>query len=210
MVHHERYTVFVTFIFILMAGIGLMCICKLNASCDACCDWKMKWEYPGKSGIRARSGTGASSPMKGQPVIIIPSPKHESLEAQHQEIAVQEWANELTEAHLDMDHDMVHMMHNLTDAMDHMSMGGLAGLSTGGQVAGVSMGVCWLGGSDRGISKGKGKEKEWSEEGDAGNMMMPGDSKGWGDDGGDDWSSGGGNGCGSGGDDDDDAPVVEY
>ncbi len=80
-----------------------------------------------------------------------------------------EQANELTEVHLDMDCNMVHAMCDLTDAMDHVSVGGSAGLSTGGWVAGVSMGVGWLGGSDRGISKGKGKEKEQSEaEGDAG------------------------------------------
>ncbi len=86
MVHRERYAIFVTFVFVLMVGIGLMCVHKPNASCDACCDWKMKCEYPGKSGVRAGSGagvsscTGTSSPMKGQPVIIVPSPKHESLE----------------------------------------------------------------------------------------------------------------------------------
>ena len=80
MVHHERYAIFVTFIFILMAGIGLMCVCKLNTLCNACHDWKMKCEYPGKSGVRAGSGMGASSPMKGQPIIIIPSPKCKSLE----------------------------------------------------------------------------------------------------------------------------------
>ncbi len=86
MVHCERYAVFVTFIFILMVGIGLMCIRKPNASCDACHDQKMKCEYPGKSGIRAGSGAGASSgvgtnsPTKGQPIIVVPSPKCESLE----------------------------------------------------------------------------------------------------------------------------------
>ncbi len=75
-----------TFIFVLMAGIGLVCICKLNASCDACHDQKMKCKYPGKSGIGTGSGVGVSSgmgmssPMKGQPIIVIPSPKHESLE----------------------------------------------------------------------------------------------------------------------------------
>ena len=76
---------------------------------------------------------------------------------------VQEWVNELTEVHLNVDHDMVHMMHDLTDTMDCVSMGGSAGSSAGGQMAGVSVGVGWSGGSDRGISKGKGKEKEQSE-----------------------------------------------
>ena len=59
--HCERYTVFVTFIFILMVGIGLMCIHKLNALCNACHDQKMKCKYPGKSGVGAGSGVGASS-----------------------------------------------------------------------------------------------------------------------------------------------------
>ena len=73
------------------------------------------------------------------------------------------------------------------------------------------MGVGWSGRSDRGISKGKGKEKEQSEvEGDAGDMTMPGDGENWGDDGGDDWSSRGGGRCGGGSDDNDDAPLVEY
>src|SRR6266436_4115485 len=193
MVHHERYAIFVTFIFVLMVGIGLMCIHKPNASCDACRDWKTKCKYPGKSGMRVGSGMGASSPMKGQPIVIVPSPKHESLEVQHQEITVWEWANELAEAHLNMDHNMVYAMCDLADTMDHVSMGGSAGLSAGGWMAGVSVGVGWLGGSDRGISKGKGKEKEQSEvEGDAGDRMTLGDSKNWGDDGGDDWSGGGG------------------
>ncbi len=116
-----------------------------------------------------------------------------------------EQANELAKACLEVDCDMVHMMCDLTDAMDCVSVGGLAGSSTGGQAAGVSMHVGWSGGSDRGVSKGKGKGKEQSEvEGDAGDVMTPGDGEGWGDDG------GGGDGHGSGGDDDDDAPVVEY
>ena len=71
--------------------------------------------------------------------------------------------------------------------------------------------VGWSGRSDRGISKGKGKEKEQSEvEGDVGNTTTPGDSENWGDDGGDNWSGGGGSGCSSSSDDDDDAPLVEY
>src|SRR5258708_13961977 len=167
MVHHERYTIFVTFVFVLMVGIGLMCVHKPNTSCDACHDQKTKCKYRGKSGIGAGSGAGASSgmgmvsPMKGQPVIVITSPKCESLEVQCQEIMVQEWANKLAEACLDVDCDMVHAMCNLADTMDHMSMGGSAGSSAGGRMAGVSVGVGWLGRSDRGISKGKGKEKEW-------------------------------------------------
>src|SRR5258705_12022208 len=133
MVHHKRYTVFVTFVFILMVGIGLMCVHKPNASCDACHDWKTKCEYPGKSGIGVgsgmgvSSGMGTSSPTKGQPVIIVPSHKHESLEVRCQEIVVQEWANELAEVHLNVDRNMVHVMHDLADAMDCMSVGGSSG-----------------------------------------------------------------------------------
>src|SRR5258708_34551216 len=103
MVHRERYAICVTFIFILMVGIGLMCIHKPNASC----------EYPGKSGIGAGSGMGASSgmgmisPMKGQPVIVIPSPKCKSLEVRHQEIAVREWASEIAEANLTAERNIV-------------------------------------------------------------------------------------------------------
>src|SRR5260221_12944433 len=116
MVHRERYAIFVTFVFILMVGIGLMCIRKPNALCDACRDWKMKCEYPGKSGIGVgsgvgvSSGAGTSSPMKGRPIIIIPSPKHKSLEVQHQEIVVWEQVNKLAEVHLDVDRDMVYTM----------------------------------------------------------------------------------------------------
>ena len=55
---------------------------------------------------------------------------------------------------------MVYTMRDLADAMDRTSRGGSAGLSAGGQTAGVSVGVGWLGRFDRGISKGKGKEKE--------------------------------------------------
>src|SRR5258707_9365812 len=124
MVHHKRYAIFVTFIFILMVGIGLMCIRKPNTSCDACHDWKTKCEYPGKSGVGVgsgtgvSSGTGTSSPTKGQPVVIVPSPKRESLEVRCQEIVVWEQVNKLAEVHLDVDHDMVYAMHDLADAMD--------------------------------------------------------------------------------------------
>src|SRR5258708_40084608 len=164
MVHCKRYAVFVTFVFVLMVGIGLMCIHKPNTSCDACHDRKMKCEYPGKSGVRAGSGMGASSgvgmssPMKGRPVIIIPSPKHESLEVQCQEIAVWEQANELTEAHLDVDCNMVHTMCDLADAMDCTSMGGSAGSSTGGWTAAlwVWAGQAGLtGASPRGRGRGR-------------------------------------------------------
>src|SRR5258708_25070330 len=123
---------------------------------------------------------------------------------------VWEQVNKLTEVHLNMDCAMVHMMCDLADAMDCTSMGGSAGLSDGGWMAGVSVGVGWSGRSDRGVSKGKGKEKEQSEvEGDAGDMMMLGDGENWADDGGDDWSGRGGGGHSSGSDDDDDAPLVK-
>src|SRR5258708_3819815 len=95
--------------------------------------------------------------MKSQPIVVIPSPKHESLEVQHQEITVQEWANDLTEACLKVDHDVVHTMHDLTNAMGHASVGGLAGSGTGGWAAGVSMGVGWSGECEGGASKGKGR-----------------------------------------------------
>ncbi len=130
---------------------------------------------------------------------------------QRQEIAVWEWANELTEARLDVDRNMVYAMRDLADTMDRTSVGGSAGLSAGGRMAGVSVGVGWLGGSDGGVSKGKGKERERSEVGgDAGDMMTLGDGENWGDDGGDNWSGGGGSGCSGGSDYNDDAPLVEY
>src|SRR5258708_30468892 len=118
MVHRERYTVFVTFIFVLMVGIGLMCIHKPNASCDACRDQKMKCEYPGKSGIGVGSGAGVSSgagmssPMKGQPVIIVPSPKCERLEGQCQQFWGWEWGNRLPEGCLHVSEKMAYEKHN--------------------------------------------------------------------------------------------------
>src|SRR5258708_4134702 len=59
-------------------GIGLMCVHKPDASCGECCKQKMKCKYPGKTSIRG------GLLMKGQPVIVVPTPKHESLEVQHQ------------------------------------------------------------------------------------------------------------------------------
>src|SRR5260221_13135594 len=51
-------------------GIGLVCVCKLNALC----------KYPGKTNVGAGSGTGAGLLTKGRPVIVIPPSKHEGCE----------------------------------------------------------------------------------------------------------------------------------
>src|SRR5258707_12183383 len=91
----------------LIFGIGLMCVRKPNASCDKCHTWRMKCKYPGKTNIGAGSGMGAGLPTKGWPVVVVPPPKCESLEVWHQEVMVQEQANELAEAHLEVDRDMV-------------------------------------------------------------------------------------------------------
>ncbi len=61
-------------------GVGLVCVHKLNASCDECCKQKMKCEYAGKTSIGVGSGMGAGLPTKGWPVVMVPSPKCESLE----------------------------------------------------------------------------------------------------------------------------------
>src|SRR5260221_8758778 len=100
----------------LIFGIGLMCVRKPNASCDKCCARRTKCEYPGKTNVGAGSGAGAGSPTKGRPVIVVPPPKHESLEVWHQEVMVWEQANELTEACLEVDCDMV-------CAMGHANVG---------------------------------------------------------------------------------------
>ena len=107
----------------LILGIGLICVCKPNASCDKCHDQKMKCKYPGKTSIRVGSGMGAGSPTKGWPIIVVPSPKHKSLEVQCQEVTVWEQANELAEAHLKVDCNMVCAMCNLTHIMGHTNMG---------------------------------------------------------------------------------------
>src|SRR5260221_8080390 len=103
----KRYICLWDFISVLIFGVGLMCVCKLNALCDECCTWRTKCKYPGKTSIRAGSGMGAGLLTKGQPVIVVPPPKCESLEVRCQEVAVWEWANELTEACLEVDCDMV-------------------------------------------------------------------------------------------------------
>ncbi len=70
--------------------IGLVCVHKPNALCDECCDQKTKCEYPGKTSVRVGSGMGAGLLTKGQPVIMVPSPKCKSLEVRCQEVMVQE------------------------------------------------------------------------------------------------------------------------
>src|SRR5260221_9432629 len=100
----------------LIFGVGLVCVRKPNASCNKCRTRRTKCEYPGKTNIGAGSGTGAGSPTKGRPVIVIPPSKHKSLEVRHQEVTVWEQANELTEACLEVDCDMV-------CAMGHANVG---------------------------------------------------------------------------------------
>src|SRR5260221_4379 len=159
----------------LIFGIGLMCVHKPNASCDKCQTWRMKCEYPGKTNVRAGSGVGAGLPTKGQPVVVIPPPKCESLEVQHQEVMVREQANELAEACLEVDRDMVCAMCDLTCAMGHANVGVLSVAGVG--APGVSVGVGWSGECEEGASKEKGKGKERAVVGDEGE----GAGEGWGD-----------------------------
>ena len=191
----------------LIFGVGLVCVRKPNASCDECRARRMKWEYPGKTNVRAGSGAGAGSPTKGQPVIVVPPPKRESLEVRCQEVAVWERANELTEAHLEVDRNMVCAMRDLTRTMGRMNMGVLSVAGAG--APGVSMGVGWSGEREEGASKEKGKGKERAEDEGEG---AEGAGEGWG--GSDDWTEGGGDRHDDGGDedgcDDDDGPTMEY
>src|SRR5258708_32996843 len=122
-----------------------MCVRKPNASCDECRTQRTKCEYPGKTNVRA------GLPTKGRPIVVVPPPKHESLEVQCQEVAVQEQANELTEAHLEVDHNMV-------CTRGCVNVGVLSVVGVG--VPGVSVGVGWLGECEEGASKEKGKGKE--------------------------------------------------
>src|SRR5258705_6622524 len=132
-----------------------MCVRKPNALCDECRTRRTKCKYPGKTNIRAGSGMGAGSPTKGQPVVVVPPPKRESLEVRHQEVVVQERANELTEAHLEVDHDMVCAMCDLTCTMGHTNVGVLSVVGAG--APGVSVGVGWSGEHEEGASKENGK-----------------------------------------------------
>ena len=79
---------------------------------------------------------------------------------------MQEQANELAEARLEVDHNMVCAMCNLTHTMSHANMGVLS--VVGARVPGVSMGVGWLGEHEEGASKEKGKGKERAEVEDEG------------------------------------------
>src|SRR5258708_12446713 len=87
---------------------------------------KMKCEWPGKS---AKPSTSTSLPTRDRPIVLVPTPKRESLEVCHQEIAVWEWANELTEGCLEVNHEMVITMWNLMDAMGHLTSSGTGGVS---------------------------------------------------------------------------------
>src|SRR5260221_7046666 len=179
----------------LIFGIGLVCVRKLNALCDECRAWRMKCEYPGKTNVGAGSGAGAGSPTKGRPVVVIPPPKRESLEVRRQEVTVREWANELAEARLEVDRDMVCTMHDLTHAMGRANVGVL--LVVGAGAPGVSMGVGWSGEREEGASKEKGKGKERAVVEDEGEGVE-GAGEGWG--GLDNWAEGGGDRHDDGGD----------
>src|SRR5258708_3174547 len=192
----------------LIFGVGLMCVHKPNALCDECRAWRMKCEYPGKTNVGVGSGMGAGSPTKGQPVIVIPPPKGESLEVWHQKVMVQEQPNELAEVRFEVCWDMVCPMCDLTGTMGRGNVGVL--LVAGGGAPGVSMGVGWLGEHEEGPSKEKGKGKERAVVEDEGEGAE-GAGEGWG--GLDDWTEGGGDRHDDGGDEDgcdDDAPNVEY
>src|SRR5258707_12483545 len=132
-----------------------MCVRKPNASCDECCARRTKCEYPGKTNVGVGSGMGAGSLTKGRPVVVVPPPKCESLEVQHQEVMVREWANELAEARLEVDRDMVCAMHDLTRAMGRTNVGVLSVAGAG--APGGSVGVGWSGGRGGGASKEKGE-----------------------------------------------------
>src|SRR5258707_14469894 len=151
---------------------------------------------------------GAGLLTKGWPIIVVPPPKHESLEVQCQEVAVQEQANELAEARLEVDRNMVCAMRDLTHAMGCANVGVL--LVVGAGVPGVSVGVGWSGECEEGASKEKGKGKERAVAEDEGEGAE-GAGEGWG--GSDDWTEGGGDRHDDGSDEDgcdDDAPTVEY
>src|SRR6266436_5533550 len=187
----------------LIFGVGLMCVRKPNASCNECHAQRTKCEYPGKTNVGAGSGTGAGSLTKGQPIVVVPPPKCESLEVWHQEVAVWERANELTEAHLEVDCDMVCAMRDLTRTMGHANVGVLSVVGVG--APGVSVGVGWSGEREEGASKEKGKGKERAVVEDEGGVGGVGCL--------DDWTEGGGDRHNDGGDEDgcdDDAPTMEY
>src|SRR5258708_10736098 len=131
----------------------------------------MKCEWPSKS---AKPSTSASLPTRDQPIVLVPAPKWESLEVHHQEITVQEQANELTEARLKVDHEMVIAMQNLTDAMGCLGVGS----STCSGMGGCSVGVDWPGEREEtgALDKGKGRAVE---EGDIADGDRMDDGGGW-------------------------------
>src|SRR5258707_7192552 len=155
---------------------------------------------------------GAGLLTKGWPIIVVPPPKHESLEVQCQEVAVQEQANELAEACLEVDRNMVCAMCDLTHTMGCANVGVLSVVGAG--VPGVSVGVGWSGECEEGASKekGKGKERAVAEDEGEGAEGAEGAGGGWGGSG--DWTEGGGDRHGGGRDeggcDGGDAPTVEF
>src|SRR5258708_5986018 len=156
----------------------------------------MKCKWPGKS---AKPSTSTSSPTRDRPVVLVPTPKQESLEVCHQEIMVWEQANELAEVRLKVDHKMVTAMWNLTDAMGCSGVGSL----TCSGVGGISVGVDWPGEREGAGTLDKGKGQVVEKEGD----IADGDRT---DDGGR-WDVGEGEGEGEGvGEDDGDGPMIEY
>src|SRR5258708_36825603 len=68
-------------------GVGLMCVHKPDASCGECHKQKTKCEYPGKTSIRV------GLPTKGQPVVMYPTPKCESLKVRCHDVMMQDEAN---------------------------------------------------------------------------------------------------------------------
>ena len=74
---------------------------------------------------------------------------------------MQEQANELAEARLKVDRDMVHAMCELTNALSRVRVEGPMGVSPGEQVGEGSWGVGWPG---VGLRASKGKGKEWAVE----------------------------------------------
>src|SRR5258707_92794 len=131
----------------------------------------MKCEWPGKS---AKPSTSMSSPTRDQPVVLVPAPKWESLEVHCQEIAVWERVNKLAEACLEVNHEMVITMRNLTDAMGCLGMGSSTCSGTGG----VSVGMDWPGEHEGtgALDKGKGRAVE---EGDIADRDRTDDGSGW-------------------------------
>ena len=152
-------------------GIGIVCVRKPDQACDLCCACKMKCEWPSKS---AKPSTSMSLPTRDWPIVLVPAPKWESLEVCCQEITVQEWVNELAEAHLEVDHKMVIAMQNLTDAMGCLGVGSLTCSGTGG----VSVGMDWPGECEgtSALDKGKGRAVE---EGDIVDGDRVDDGGGW-------------------------------